>query len=160
MNDYKPVALMPHIMKTLERLLLHHIRPQVAQEQEPLQFAYLDVPDSYVRVMFFDFSSAFNTIQPPILRGKLRGMGVAPSLTSWIMDYLIATTQFVRFWLRSCSGCTHVTLNTLSPATFRSIQMIQLLDRRGSTGTWRRPSVTGEIRPAASWASPRLRRWW
>jgi len=46
--------------------------------------------------MFFDFSSAFNTIRPPILKDKLLGMGVAPSLTSWIIDYLTARPQYVR----------------------------------------------------------------
>ena len=71
-------------MKTLERLLLHLLRPQVRHAKDPLQFAYrekvrvegamlyflhqahsyLDKGDCAVRVMFFDFSSAFNTIQP------------------------------------------------------------------------------------------------
>ena len=46
--------------------------------------------------MFFDFSSAFNTVRPPILRDKLLGMGVATSLTSWIIDYLTARQQYVR----------------------------------------------------------------
>ena len=51
---------------------------------------------SYVRIMFFDFSSAFNTIRPPILKDRLLGMGVAPSLTSLIIDYLTARPQYVR----------------------------------------------------------------
>jgi len=75
-------------MKTLERLLVHRMRLQVAEDLEPLQFAYQkeigvedeilymlhrayaypDLPGSYVRNMFFDFSSAFNTIRPPILK--------------------------------------------------------------------------------------------
>ena len=46
--------------------------------------------------MFFDFSSAFNIIQPPILKDKLLGMGVAPSLISWIIDYLTPRPQYVR----------------------------------------------------------------
>ena len=116
MNDYRPVALTSHIMKTLERLILRHLKPQVAQELDPLQFAYqehigvedavlfmlhrayayLDVPGSYVRIMFFDFSSAFNTIQPLILRDKLVSIGVAPSLTNWITDYLTSRLQFVK----------------------------------------------------------------
>ena len=59
-------------------------------------YAYLDVAGSYVRVMFFDFSSAFNTIRPPILRDKLLGMGVAPFPTSLITDCLTARPQCVR----------------------------------------------------------------
>ena len=92
------------------------MRLQGAEDLDPLQFAYqkhigvedailymlhrayayLDVPGSYVRIMFFEFSSAFNTIRRPVLKDKLLGMGVAPSLTSWIIDYLTARPQYVR----------------------------------------------------------------
>ena len=109
-------ALTSHIMKTLVRLLVCRMRLQVDGVLDPLQFsfqkdirvehailymlhrayAYLDVPGSYVRIMFFDFSSAFNTIRPPILKDKLVGMGVDPSLTLWFMDYLTARPQYVR----------------------------------------------------------------
>lgn len=41
-----------------------------------------------MRIILFDFLSAFNTIQPLLLREKLGTMGVNPSFTSWIMDYL------------------------------------------------------------------------
>ena len=103
-------------MKTLERFLVCRMRLQVAEDLDPLQFAYqkhigvedailyilrrayayLDVPGSYVRIMFFDFSSAFNTKPPPILKDKFLGMGVAPSLTSWIIDYLTANVRMGR----------------------------------------------------------------
>ena len=116
LNDYRPVALTSHIMKTLERLLVRRTRLQVAEDLDPLQvayqkhigvedailcmlhraYAYLDVPGSYVRIMFFDFPSAFNTIRPPILKDKFLGRGVATSLTSWIIDYLTARPQYVR----------------------------------------------------------------
>ncbi|KAK0154420.1 hypothetical protein N1851_003487 [Merluccius polli] len=69
----------------MERLVL--ARPS----QDPLQFTYqphvgvddsiiyllqkayssLDGPNTSVRIVFFDFSSAFNTIQPRLLRAKL-----------------------------------------------------------------------------------------
>ena len=58
-------------------------------------YAYLDVPGSYARIIFFDFSGAFNTIRPPILKDKLLGMGVAPSLASWIIDYMTARPQIM-----------------------------------------------------------------
>ena len=50
--------------------------------------------------MFFDFSSAFNTIQPPRLSDKLLQMGVNVQLVSWITDYLTERPQFVR--LKDC----------------------------------------------------------
>uniref|UniRef100_A0A8C6SN46 Arrestin C-terminal-like domain-containing protein n=1 Tax=Neogobius melanostomus TaxID=47308 RepID=A0A8C6SN46_9GOBI len=59
--------------------------------------AYLTSP---VRVMFFDFSSAFNTIRPTLLRRKLEDAGVDGHLTAWTIDYLTERPQYVR--LRSC----------------------------------------------------------
>ena len=50
--------------------------------------SHLDKPGGYVRIMFFDFSSAFKTIQPLILKEKLDVMGVDPSFVTWITDYL------------------------------------------------------------------------
>ena len=82
-NHFKPVALTSHLMKTTERIILRHLRPLVSTQLDPLQFAYqpgtgvgnsviymlhrpllhLEDSGSTVRVMFFDFSIAFNTIQ-------------------------------------------------------------------------------------------------
>ncbi|KAI4883525.1 hypothetical protein NFI96_005239 [Prochilodus magdalenae] len=93
---------------------------------DPLQFAYrekvgvedamlyllhrahshLDKGGSAVRVMFFDFSSAFNTIQPLRLKDKLARMQVDPHLVSWITDYLTGRPQYVR--LRDCTSETVV----------------------------------------------------
>ncbi|XP_051811082.1 ATPase family AAA domain-containing protein 2-like isoform X2 [Acanthochromis polyacanthus] len=41
--------------------------------------SHLEEPGVYVRIMFFDFSNAFNSIQPTILKDKLTEMGVDPS---------------------------------------------------------------------------------
>ena len=40
LNDYRPVTLTSHIMKTLERLLVCCMRLQVAEDLDPLQVAY------------------------------------------------------------------------------------------------------------------------
>ena len=40
LNDYRPVALTSHVMKTLERLFLRHLRPLTEHEVDPLQFGY------------------------------------------------------------------------------------------------------------------------
>src|SRR4029434_3547482 len=60
----------------------------------------LDKGKGAVRIMFFDFSSAFNTIQPLRLSDKLVQMGVNVHLVSWITDYLTERPQFVR--LKDC----------------------------------------------------------
>ncbi|KAI3374114.1 hypothetical protein L3Q82_005934 [Scortum barcoo] len=116
LNSYRPVALTSHLMKTLERLVLAHLRPLVSSFMDPLQFAYqpdigvddaviyllhtslthLEKAGSTVRIMFFDFSSAFNTIQPRLLWDKLQLAGVDHHLTTWILDYLTHRPQFVR----------------------------------------------------------------
>ncbi|TWW60827.1 hypothetical protein D4764_05G0009170 [Takifugu flavidus] len=62
--------------------------------------------------MFFDFSSAFNTIQPRLLRAKLENMQMDAPLVSWIEDYLTSRPQFVR--LRSCV-CDPLMSNTGAP---------------------------------------------
>ena len=107
-NSYRPVALTSHLMKTLKRLVLVHLRPLLGLFMYSLQFAYqpgigvddaiiflldrslshLEKPGSTVRIMFFDFSSAFNTIQPALLGDKLELAGVNQHLTSCILDYL------------------------------------------------------------------------
>ncbi|KAI4899267.1 hypothetical protein NFI96_008017 [Prochilodus magdalenae] len=64
--------------------------------------SYLDKGGGAVRVMFFDFSSAFNTIQPLLLRDKLMKMEVDMHLVTWITDYLTGRPQHVR--IRDCSS--------------------------------------------------------
>ena len=39
-NSYRPVALTSHLMKTLEWLVLVHLRPLVGTCMDPLQFVY------------------------------------------------------------------------------------------------------------------------
>ncbi|KAI4903543.1 hypothetical protein NFI96_030846 [Prochilodus magdalenae] len=106
LNDYRPVA--PIIMKCFERLVLRHIKTLLPPSLDPLQFAYrpnrstddaisttlhlalthLDNRDTYVRMLFIDFSSAFSTIIPQHLIGKLNLLGLNTSLSNWILDFL------------------------------------------------------------------------
>ncbi len=115
-NDFCLIALTSHVMKSLERLALHLSRAQVNHAQDPLQFAYrektgvedavlyllhralsyLDKGGCTVRMLFFDPSSAFNTIQPPLPREKLTNMDLDPLLVSWISGYLTDRPQFVQ----------------------------------------------------------------
>ena len=108
LNDFRPVALTSHLMKTLERLFLNLLRPQVPHAEDILQFAYraevrvedailyllhrahshLDKGNGTVRILFLDFSSAFNTIQPFLLQEKLNRMRVDPCLVAWISSHV------------------------------------------------------------------------
>ena len=46
--------------------------------------------------MFFDFFSAFNTIQPHLLVQKLLNMKLPSSVISWFFDYLTNRLQYIR----------------------------------------------------------------
>ena len=56
---------------------------------------HLDMPKTYVRTLFVDFSSAFNTIQPHILFPKLLEMNIPNNLCLWLLDFLTERPQFV-----------------------------------------------------------------
>ncbi|KAI3352135.1 hypothetical protein L3Q82_020942, partial [Scortum barcoo] len=62
--------------------------------------SHLEDTGNTVRITFFDFSSAFNTIHPSLLRVKLERAGTSDQLASWVTNYLIDRTQFVR--LQDC----------------------------------------------------------
>ncbi|XP_062844747.1 zinc finger protein 420-like, partial [Trichomycterus rosablanca] len=116
LNDYRPVALTSHVMKVLERLVLSYLRSQVSPFLDPLQFAYqqqvgvddaviyllqrahlhLDQSNTTVKITFFDFSSAFNTIQPCILGEKMENMRVDKTMITWVLDYLSERPQYVQ----------------------------------------------------------------
>ncbi len=84
LNYYRHVALMSVVIKSFERLVLVYLKASTVPLLDPLQFAYranrslddavnmglhfilqhLDRPGTYVRILFVDFSSAFNTIIP------------------------------------------------------------------------------------------------
>ena len=86
-NSLQPTALTSCVMKVFERCVLFHLNKKVFDYIDPYQFAYkskrdvedaithvlyniythLDLPGATIRLLFFDFSSAFNTIQPHLL---------------------------------------------------------------------------------------------
>ena len=116
LNNYRPVALTSIPFKCAEKIVLRLLRSETAGHQDPLQFAYskdkstedailtllhrlydhLDKPKSYARVLFIDFFSAFNTMQPHLLVEKLLAMSVNPVLIHWIFSFLTDRPQQVR----------------------------------------------------------------
>ena len=85
-------------------------------------FLHTNNPKSYVRILFADFSSAFNTIKPYDMAQKLFRLSISQKLVILIINFLCHRKQFVRFkgvlsGERSCStgvpqGCalSHVLL--------------------------------------------------
>ncbi len=98
---------------------------------DPLQFAYrpnrstsdtiaialhialfhLDQRNNYVRMLFIDYSSSFNTIVPSELVIELRDLRLNTALYDWILNFLTGTRQAVRIG----STTSTVTLNTSAP---------------------------------------------
>ena len=115
-NDYRPVALTSLVMKGFERLILTQLQAEVSKYADPLQFAYkrhrgvddatvrllhraythLEKPKSFLRLVFIDFSSAFNTVQPHLMGQKLSQMDVNPHLILWVLSFLTDRHQRVR----------------------------------------------------------------
>ncbi len=66
----------------------------------------LDRPGTYVRILFVDFSSAFNTIIPDTLQNKLTQLSVPTSVCQWITSFLTDRQQLVRLGKFSSSTRT------------------------------------------------------
>ncbi|KAK7497458.1 hypothetical protein BaRGS_00011300 [Batillaria attramentaria] len=117
LNDYRPVVLTSIVMKTFECLILRQFLKSLS---DPLlncfQFAYrqkrsvedavsfglfyalhhLENPNTYARILFVDYSSAFNTIIPAKLFEKIEKIGVPHVMCLWILDFLLKRPQVVK----------------------------------------------------------------
>ncbi len=67
---------------------------------------HLDRPGTYVRILFVDFSSAFNTIILDTLQNKLTQLSVPTSVCQWINSFLTDRQQLVRLGKFSSSTRT------------------------------------------------------
>ncbi len=88
------------------------------QEHDAIAFtlhtalSHLENKNTYVRMLFVDYSSAFNTIVPATLVAKLQTLGLNRSLCSWILDFLTGRSQVVRMGSNTSSP---LILNTGAP---------------------------------------------
>ena len=104
-------------MKSLERILLQHLISITEEKLDPCQYAYkkgcgtedavatlvhlvtkhLDQSNEhYARVLFLDYSSAFNTIQSDILVSKMVQLELNPYLIHWYACFLTNRVQRVK----------------------------------------------------------------
>ncbi|KAI4876770.1 hypothetical protein NFI96_001756 [Prochilodus magdalenae] len=125
---YQPSSRLP----PFERLVLSHLKSCLPTTLDPHQFAYhsnrstedaistalhtalthLDCQNSYVRMLFIDFSAEFNTVIPSKLISKLNHLGISTTLCNWISDFLTDGPQSVKLDNLSSS---FISLNTSVP---------------------------------------------
>ncbi len=97
-------------------MVLAYLKDITGPLLDPLQFAYrvnrsvddavnmglhyilqhLDKSGTYVRILFVDFSLAFNTIIPTLLQTKLTQLSVPSPICQWITSFLTDRQQLVR----------------------------------------------------------------
>lgn len=134
-SHYRPVALTCYLIKSMERTAISY----------PLQFAYrpgisvdnaviylqhqplchLEASGGTERIMFFYFSSVFNTINPLLLKRKIEEVGLNQELVAWTTYYLTNRPQCVR--LQDCTlelvvcitGAPQQTVHSLYTSNFR-----------------------------------------
>ena len=132
LNDFRPVALTSILCKCMERVIVGELTTTIGESLDPLQFAYkpkrgvedatlhlldtvtkhLDSQNSLVRILFMDFSSAFNTVNISTLLHRLQQLQVNPALTLWIKEFLKDRPQHVKV---QGATSTNVILNTGVP---------------------------------------------
>uniref|UniRef100_A0A8C4TPM0 Reverse transcriptase domain-containing protein n=1 Tax=Erpetoichthys calabaricus TaxID=27687 RepID=A0A8C4TPM0_ERPCA len=119
-------------LKCFERLVLEHIKDIIFDSLDPLQFAYrcnrstedaisitlhttlshLENKNCYARLLFVDYSSAFNTVIPSQLIAKLQDLQPSSSLCNLVLDFLTGRPQQVRIGGKTSSI---ITINTGTP---------------------------------------------
>ena len=113
-KDFRPIALTPILAKCFERLVSPYIKDKI---DDTNQYAYrrnrstddallvlldrityeLDKsPKNYVRPVFIDFISAFNTINSSILIQRLTDKQINSNIVAWVYDFLTDRSQRVK----------------------------------------------------------------
>jgi gmma-aminobutyric acid receptor subunit gamma/cGMP-dependent protein kinase 2 len=132
LNAYCPVALTSDIMMCFQRLFKDHIISTLPDTLDPHQFAYcpnrstndaiaialrtalshLDKRNTYVRMLFIDYSSAFNTVVPSKLINKLGALCLNSALCIWVLNFLMGHLQVLKVGNNTAIS---VILNTGAP---------------------------------------------
>jgi len=117
-ENYRPIAILGHISKIFEALVLNDIQPSVnrselADEQHGFRpgrsavtcnitlcnyiFGSFNV-SAQVDVIYTDFSQAFDSVNHKLLRHILRSSGFGEPLLSWFESFLTHSPQWVKLF--------------------------------------------------------------
>ncbi len=115
MNSYRPVTILPALSKVLEGAVLARLAKYLDGILPPEQHGFRAGRSTAEAVGFahgswsaatslgraviiaaFDFSAAFDTIDPVVLVDKLRGSGVGGRTAKWLTSYLVGREQRLR----------------------------------------------------------------
>ena len=152
-------------MKCFERIILHQLMKHTKSHLDPYHFAYkhngstedatltllhnaythLEKPGSFVRILFINFSSAFNTIQPHLMASKILKLDVNSRLILWIVDFLVSRSQTVRHQAALLSSRF---ISTGSPQGIVLSPILFTIYTNNCTGTDRTPIIKYSDDPA------------
>ncbi|XP_073675260.1 interferon-induced very large GTPase 1-like [Garra rufa] len=107
LNDCRPIALTPIMMKCFERLVLHHIKTSLPNTLGPLQFAYhpnRSTDDAISSTLHLALTH-LEQIDSYLIH-KLNVLGLNTSLCNWILDFLTGRPQSVRVGHNTSSTTT------------------------------------------------------
>lgn len=156
LKKYRPIALTSLVVKSFDKILKDEIISLTLDKLDPLQFAYqagkgvedaklfildglykhLEQPKSHARLLFADFSSAFNKMQPHILIERLSShFMLLDQILLMILNFLTNRLQqvfvngrmssVIQSNIGSPSG-----LSPFSPAFYSVHRQLQILSRK------------------------------
>ena len=111
-ENYRPVSILPHLSKVIERILCKHINSFMKNEFSPYlcgfrknhkgQFSLSEIIENWkkqlhngekIGVIFMYLSKAFDTINHSLLLAKLKAYGFSNQALSLLRSYLCKTFQ-------------------------------------------------------------------
>ena len=116
-SDVRPISLTPVLSRVFETFVVRFLLQDVGSQLDPYQFGSrsgsstahvlsychqdwvnrLSQPGSVLRILFVDFSKAFDRVNPNILVQKLFSLGVSKSIIMWIVSFLTGRQQAVKY---------------------------------------------------------------
>ena len=79
---------MVHAVNMGLHYILQHLDKDICEDIDITETYNIDITETYVRILFVDFSFAFNTNIPELLQDRLSQLNVSSCICQWITDFL------------------------------------------------------------------------